>query len=113
LGTVSLLCFLLAWALRLNQPIILTVSWLAYPLQFLCLLPFYALGARLFGGPAMTLSLGELLERVRTAPWAFLHDFWWVGLHGIAVWALLGVLIVPALWAAFRALLIRVVPAQA
>jgi uncharacterized protein (DUF2062 family) len=113
LGLTTLACFAVAWALRLNQVLIHTVASLAYPLQFALLLPFYALGARAFGGPELSLSLGELVEKARNAPLQLIQEYWWVGMHGLAVWAGLGLFVVPLLYLGFRALIVRFAPAQA
>lgn len=106
-GATTLACVAVALALRLNQVLMQAVNYLAYPLQLLLLLPFYAAGSRLFGGPGLSLSLGQLLDRAHQAPWPLLKDLWQVALHGVAVWALLGLVAVPLLWAACYALLRR------
>src|SRR5258706_253132 len=49
LGATTLLCSLAAFALRLNQPIIQVINYLAYPLQIALLIPFYRAGERLLG----------------------------------------------------------------
>ena len=107
LGTSTLLCALAAFALRLNQPVILSVSWLAYPLQFVLLLPFFELGAWAFGGPRMTLSLSQFLARAGADPWGLTREFWWIGMHAIGVWAVLGLVVVPLLWLLFHAVFVR------
>jgi uncharacterized protein (DUF2062 family) len=107
LGATTITCVLAAMALRLNQVLMQTVNYLAYPLQLLLILPFYAAGARVFGGPALSMDLGGLIDRARHAPLALIRELWWVGLRGVAVWALLGLVVVPLLWMLFYALLVR------
>lgn len=102
LGTSTLLCTLVVLVLRLNQPLSQLANWLFFPLQLLLLLPFYELGAWVFGGPYMTLSLEQLLAAMNADPLAVVKDYWWIGWHGAAVWALGGTVIVPALWALLR-----------
>ena len=107
LGTTVLLCLLLGSLLRLNQPILQAVNWVAYPLQFVFIFPFYALGARLFNGPVLTLSPAEFAALATSDPLKLMRDFWWVGMHGIAVWAVIGTVVVPSLWAIFNRLFSR------
>ncbi|HVT35395.1 MAG TPA: DUF2062 domain-containing protein, partial [Nevskiaceae bacterium] len=76
--------------LRLNQPIIQAVNYLAYPLQLLLLLPFYRAGETLFGQPHLPIfSVSELLARFQAGPLQFLVDYGMVGIYGIVVWCLL------------------------
>jgi uncharacterized protein (DUF2062 family) len=110
LGVTTLACLGVALAFRLNQVLMQAVNYLAYPLQLLLILPFYAAGARVFGGPALTLSLAQLLARAAQAPWALMQDLWWVGWHGVAVWAALGLLAVPLLYVVFLLVLRRFRP---
>lgn len=87
LGSTTLLCGLVAWGLRLNQPIMQLVNYLCYPLQFLLLLPFYRAG-EWFGAPHVSLSIPELMARFEAAPLPFIREFAGVALGGIAAWLL-------------------------
>jgi len=107
LGVVTVLCVSVAWSLRLNQVVIHAAASLAHPLQFLLLLPFCALGARVFGGPELDLDLPQLVGRVSTNPLEVARHYGKVGLHGVAVWAVLGPLIVPPLYFLFRGIFRR------
>lgn len=88
LGSTTILCALAAALLRLNQPIIQLVNYLAYPLQFLLLIPFYRAG-EWFGAPHLELSIPEMIERFRAGPGQFMLDFGSIALGGIAAWCLL------------------------
>jgi uncharacterized protein (DUF2062 family) len=95
LGTSTLLCAVFALALRLNQPIIQLVNYLAYPLQILLLFPFYRAGERLFGQPPVPLlSIVALSQRFWADPWQFLLDYGLVALYGVVVWGLVAPVIV-------------------
>jgi len=85
LGSTTLLCGLAAWALRLNQPIIQLVNYLCYPLQFALLLPLYRAG-EWFGAPHVSLSIPEMFDRFEAGPLAFIAEFGWVALGGVAAW---------------------------
>jgi uncharacterized protein (DUF2062 family) len=67
LGSTTLLCTLAAILLRLNLPAIQLVNGVAYPLQFIPLIPFYRLGAWIFSASASTISLGGVTALIRTA----------------------------------------------
>jgi len=60
LGTTTLLCAAAGVLLRLNQPAIQVANYFAYPLQLALFLPFFQLGAWLFGEPALPLSLDQI-----------------------------------------------------
>lgn len=87
LGSTTLLCGLVAWGLRLNQPIIQLVNYLCYPLQFVLLLPFYRAG-EWFGAPHVSLSIPEMLARFQAGPMEFIAEFGLVALGGVAAWLL-------------------------
>lgn len=111
LGTTTVLCGLVALRLRLNQPIIQLVNYVAYPAQLVALIPFYRGGESLFGRPHMPLSVPLLLERFKAGAWAFLGDFGRIALQGVAVWCLLAPFVAVAIYyltrPALRALIRR------
>ena len=89
LGSTTLLCFLAGWWLRLNQPVIQLVNWLAYPLQLLCLPGFVRFGEFLAQARRVPFSVPQLVAEFRASPGKFLHDFGLTGLHGIVGWLVL------------------------
>ena len=64
-GTTTVLCFVAAWALRLNQPIIQAINWSSYALQLLLIFPFIRLGERIFGAPRENRSLERLVAMMK------------------------------------------------
>ena len=88
LGATTILCTIAAARLRLNQPIIQLVNYVAYPLQLVSLLPFYRAGETLFGRPHLPLSIPMLIERFGAGPMQFLADYGMIGMYGIAVWCI-------------------------
>jgi len=100
LGATTLLCAVVGIWLRLNQPIIQLVNYLAYPVQILLLIPFYRAGERLFGAePVPIVNVPDLIARFAADPLQFLVDYGLVGAYGIAVWCLVApVLTVLAYW---------------
>ncbi|GAC1620129.1 MAG: hypothetical protein NVS9B10_01520 [Nevskia sp.] len=101
LGSTTILCALAALWLRLNQPIIQLVNYLAYPLQLLLLIPLYRAG-EVFGVRHLALSIPEMVERFRAGPLQFILDFGIIALGGVAAWCLLAPLVAGALYYALR-----------
>jgi len=87
-GMTTILCFLAAWAFRLNQPIIQAINWSSYLLQVLLILPFIRLGERIFGGPRLTLSLNQLVDSAKADPIATAVSLWAISWHAVVAWAL-------------------------
>ncbi|HTB22160.1 MAG TPA: DUF2062 domain-containing protein [bacterium] len=107
LGATIGLCLLAGALLRLNHAVLQAANLLVYPLQLILLIPFLNLGAWAFGSGPLNLDLSGLPGRMRSAPWAVLREYGWIGLRGCAVWAGLGLLAVPALWWIFERLFTR------
>jgi hypothetical protein len=89
LGSTTLLCAAVAFWLKLNQPIIQLVNWLAYPLQFAMLLPFIRIGEWITRAPQVTFSIPQMLQKFHDAPGKFLGEFGMTGVHGIIAWLLI------------------------
>ncbi|MEY4916563.1 MAG: hypothetical protein RL616_476 [Verrucomicrobiota bacterium] len=93
LGSTTLLCAVVAFWLKLNQPVIQLVNWLAYPLQFALLLPFFRMGEWLLRAPRISFSIPELLRKFHESPMNFFREFGMTGLHGIIAWMLIAPLL--------------------
>ncbi len=89
LGSTTLLCAAVAFWLKLNQPIIQLVNWLAYPLQFAMLLPFIRIGEWLTRAPQVSFSIPQMLRKFHDAPGIFLREYGMTGVHGIIAWLLI------------------------
>ncbi len=96
LGATTLLCGLAAIALRLNQPIIQLVNFLAYPLQLALLIPFYRAGESLLGRPPVPLNIPLLFERFSADVGQFLKDFGMIAVGGVLVWAIAAPILIVA-----------------
>jgi uncharacterized protein (DUF2062 family) len=86
LGATTLLCALAAVLLRLNQPIIQLINYLAYPVQLALLIPFYRAGEHLLGRQPVPLNIPLLFARFHADAGQFLEDFGMIAVGGIAVW---------------------------
>lgn len=102
LGATMFLCALAAAVLRLNQPVMQLVNYLAFPLQLALIIPFYRAGEILFQQSPVPLSIPLLFERFRADTWQFLKDFSQIAAQGIAVWCLMAPLGVAVLYYVLR-----------
>lgn len=107
LGSTMLLCALAGLVLHLNQPVIQLVNYVAYPVQFALLIPFYRAGEMLFRQPPTSLSIPLFFERIRADFWQFLRDFGMIAVHGIVVWAIIAPALIAAIYFTTRPLLRR------
>ena len=98
IGSASLLCFLAALVLGLNQPAIQLVNYLAYPLQLVLLVPFLRLGEKLFGAPPMGLTPGQIITMMRADLGHAFAALWSATLHALVVWLGVGVVMVLLLY---------------
>lgn len=105
LGSCTLLCALAAIVLRLNQPVIQLVNYIAYPVQLAIIIPIYRAGEVLFRKPPIPLSIPLIFERFRADFWQFLRDFGMIAVQGIIVWCILAPVLVAALYFTVRPLL--------
>jgi uncharacterized protein (DUF2062 family) len=107
LGSTTLLCACAAIVLRLNQPVIHLVNYLAYPAQLVLIIPIYRAGEKLFGNDPVPLSIPLIFERFQADFGQFLRDFGMIAVQGIVVWCVLAPLIIAALYFIARPLLRR------
>jgi uncharacterized protein (DUF2062 family) len=88
LGTTTVLCVLVGSALKLNQPALQAMNWLMSPVQLGTIPLFVSWGAKLTGGPDVSLSPQQISSEFLKGFWSFLARFGWIGVHAIMAWAL-------------------------
>jgi uncharacterized protein (DUF2062 family) len=88
-GTTSALCVIAALWLKLNQPIIQLVNWLAAPLQLPGIYLFVRIGERLTRSPPVQFSINGLVQQFRASPLQFMRLFGMTGLRGVLAWLLI------------------------
>jgi uncharacterized protein (DUF2062 family) len=93
LGATTMLCIIAGIALRLNLPAIQSVNWMISPLQLILLVPFFELGSALFGGGAVTVSVGDLIGLMRVDFFGTIRAFLVTTLKAICAWGLVAPII--------------------
>ncbi|HEV8074047.1 MAG TPA: DUF2062 domain-containing protein [Opitutaceae bacterium] len=94
-GTTTLLCFLVAIVLRLNQPIIQLLNQALWPLHVPMIFWLVQLGDFIFGVPHQRFSVHEMHLLWRNEGWArFFDKFGTIALHATAAWLLLAPLFI-------------------
>ena len=88
LGWSTILCLLLALALRLNLPAIQLTNYFCYPLQIALLLPFFRLGEKLFSAPHLPISVAQIYSMAHAGLWPAIKFLWSTTWHALIVWAL-------------------------
>ncbi len=112
LGFTTALCFVVATALRLNQPIVHVVNQLLWPVQ-LALIPVYVrLGATLFGAEALPFDPQEASRVFLASPREFWSRFGLMGVHAFTAWLLSLPLLVGGTWLVARPILRRLASAR-
>jgi uncharacterized protein (DUF2062 family) len=107
LGSTTLLCAAAAAWLRLNQPAIQLVNYVAYPLQLLLFVPLLRAGAALLGAPAEALTLEGIRQQIGADPWGAIRLYGQATAGAVVVWAAVAVPAMFVLARAFRPLLER------
>jgi uncharacterized protein (DUF2062 family) len=100
LGATTLLCAIAGLWLKLNQPVIQLVNWIASPLQLMLILVFVRLGECLMRAPHLQLSIPLLIRKFHDSPLNFLREFGLTGLHGIVAWILIAPFLTAIIYAA-------------
>lgn len=102
LGSTTLLCLLVGVFLKLNQPAIQAVNYLAYPAQLALLPVFVRAGEKLFQAEPVALSPVTLTREFAAGPGPFLSKYGMAGVHGITAWAIAAPIISAALYFPLR-----------
>jgi len=86
LGSTTIMCLAVGFALKLNQPILQLLNYLMYPAQVALILVFVRFGEWIFGAPPLPFSIPQMMERFRAGPARFFYEFAATFLHCIAAW---------------------------
>ena len=89
MGSTTLVCLLIGWLLRLNQPVLHVFRAVVYPLHLALILIFIRLGERLYGAPLISFSIPQLIGKFKDSPLQFARDFSMAAWHGVSAWLLI------------------------
>jgi uncharacterized protein (DUF2062 family) len=99
LGTTTALCVLFGLILRLNQPIIQLVNWVAAPLQIPGIYFFIRVGEWLTHSAPISFSITAMMLAFKASPIEFLKQYGTTGLRGVLAWLLIAPGIAAVLYA--------------
>ena len=89
LGTTTLLCFLVALALRLNQPITQLINQACWPIHVPAIYLCVRFGEKIFGVLPVRFSITKMNHLFWSEPARFFHDFGATALHAVVAWAIM------------------------
>ena len=98
LGSTTILCAAAAAAFGLNLPLIQIVNAVMYPLQLILLIPMLQLGQRLFGAPALPVTLPRVFDMIRTSVWNTIATLGAATGRAIVVWFCLSWIVALAIY---------------
>lgn len=113
LGFTTILCFVVAAALKLNQPIIQILNQLLWPVWIPMVAVYIKAGAAIYGAPAMPFDPVEVSRLFLTSQVEFWTKFGMVGVHAFTAWIISVPLIAGATYYATRPALRRLATALA
>ena len=95
LGATTLLTLGVGFALRLNQPVMLTINYLLSGMQLLMIPVYVQLGAMILGANADNFSVSLMLEALREGSLMdFLRQFGMAGWYAFVAWLLSAPLVI-------------------
>jgi uncharacterized protein (DUF2062 family) len=112
LGVSTVLCALVALALRLNLPAIQLVNYLLTPVQLLLIIPFLRLGEWLTGAPRHPVTLESGLALLSHGIWNAVRILWDAIVHATFGWLVLAPVAAAVLYVIFRQVFRRLAPAR-
>lgn len=108
LGTTTLICVVVAWALKLNQPATQVGNFIATPLVVLFYVPLFDLGAWLFGEPEVGFTLSQIKAELKADAVATMQRYAWANARAVVAWAMLALPVALVLFWILRFVLKRV-----
>ncbi len=98
LGSTTLLCLIVGVIMKLNQPAIQTVNYLAYPAQIALLPAFVRIGEKIFGATPVPFSPMALTQEFTSSPSVFMSKYGMAGVYGMTAWAIISPFLAIALY---------------
>ena len=98
MGSTSLVCFVVGYLFKLNQPVVHLFKTLTYPLHLPMILVYIRLGQQLNGVPLIRFSIPDMLGQFKDSPMQFARDFGMAALYGVEAWAISAIFLIPILY---------------
>lgn len=89
IGLPTILCTIVALAMRLNIPLIQSVNYLGTAPQWALIIPFLRMGETLFGSPHVPISIPHLKTSLETDFWSTAFGFWKSAGYATLAWLLI------------------------
>lgn len=105
LGVSTVLCTLVALALRLNLVAIQVANFAASPFQLLLIIPFVRLGETLVGAPPQPITLEAGFQLIQQGVVTAVTALWDAIVHSVLAWLLVGPVVGYLLYIGLRPLL--------
>ena len=87
-GVITVLLTVAALRFKLNLPIMIIISYIATPLQYILFLPFVHLGETIFHINHSILSFSEIQRGFTVSFWKTMADLFFKLLYGVSAWTL-------------------------
>jgi uncharacterized protein (DUF2062 family) len=113
LGFTSLLNLGVGLWLRMNQPILQTLNQILGPLQLVLILVYVRIGEKIWGAPAIPISVGQLVQQFKESPGQFFVRFGLTGVHAATAWAISVPVILAGLYFPLRGIMRKVAARRA
>jgi hypothetical protein len=97
LGSTTIVCFALVFLFRLNIVAGQLANHLMYPLEIALIFPFIRAGEHLFHTGPLPIAIKDVLPMARIAPVATMKLLWLWEWHALVAWAIVSVVLTPAL----------------
>lgn len=108
LGTTTVLCLIVGYFWRLNQPTVQAMNYAMGPVQLIMIPIFIKMGAWLCGVPAVSVNPLTVVKSLTEAPEKFFADYGLAGMQALLAWLLLSPIIFGLLYGVSRQILGKV-----
>jgi uncharacterized protein (DUF2062 family) len=88
-GATTSLCVIAAAVFKLNHVAIQTINYVAYPIQFALLIPYFRLGEWIFGAEPIALDIKMILQEFNVDFMIALKKYAMTALMGTVAWLLI------------------------
>lgn len=109
MGTTTLLCTVVAVALRLNMVAVQTVHYAMSPVQLLMIIPFVRVGEHVVDAAPQPLTISGGMELVAQGVWHAIVVLWSAIVHAVIGWLAIGPLAIAVTFVLLRWILRRTV----